>query len=126
MQGITATNNQFRDALRRGDAAGCAAVYTDNAKLLPSNSPMLSGKPAIQAFWQEAMNMGLRGATLTTAELEDKGDTLIDVGAYTLDLQPPGGQATKDEGKYVVIWKRQADGTWKIHVDMFNTNLPAS
>ena len=123
-QAIETANQQFLDALGRGNAAGCAAVYAENAKIFPSNSPMLSGRKAIQEFWQGAIDSGLKGATLTIVELEEHGDMAIEVGAYTLDLRPKGGPPAKDEGKYVVVWKRQGDGSWKLAIDIFNTNLP--
>ena len=85
---------------------------------------MLSGRQAIQEFWQGVIDSGIRGATVETVDLEELGDTAIEVGAYTLDIRPAGGEATQDVGKYVIIWKRQADGSWKWAVDIFNTNLP--
>ena len=124
MQGIASTNNQFLEALRRGDAAGCAAVYADDGIILPPNSPMLRGRAAIQEFWQGVINIGVRDATLQTVELEDKGDTAVEMGAYTLDIQPQGGQSMKDTGKYLMVWKRQADGLWKWGWDIFNSDLP--
>jgi uncharacterized protein (TIGR02246 family) len=126
MQGVTKTNDQLAAALGRGDASGCAAVYTEDAKLLPPNSPLVTGKQAIQAFWQGGIDMGIKGATLQTVELEEHGDTVIEVGTYTLDIQPEGADLMKDQGKYVVIFKRQTDGSWKLATDMFNSDLPAA
>ncbi len=125
MNDLAVTNGQFIEALRRGDAAGCAAVYTADGRVFPTHSPMLCGRPAIQAFWQSAIDMGIRDATLETLDLEEQGDVVIETGAYTLEIMPPGGTVTKDEGNYVVIWKQLPEGTWKWHVDVFNTNLPA-
>ena len=126
MQGIQTTIEQFVQALARGDAAGCAGVYPEDGKLLPTNSPMLTGRQAIQEFWQGAIDMGVKSATLQTLELDEQGDTAIEIGAYTLDIQPEGADAIKDIGKYIVVWKRQSDGSWKWAVDMINTDLPPS
>ena len=43
-QGTSSTNRQFEAAIARGDAAGCAAVYTEDAKILPPDSPELTGR----------------------------------------------------------------------------------
>lgn len=124
MQGITDTNNQFIAAVRRGDAAGCAAVYTEDAQTLPPDSPKLSGKQAAQELWQAMINMGLRDLTMRTLHLEEHGDTALEMGAGTLDIRPEGGQPIKVEAKWIVLWKRQADGSWKWHWDCFNTDSP--
>lgn len=125
-QAIDKTNAQFVEAFNRQDAAAATAVYTDDAQVMPTNSPIISGKTNIQSFWQGAMNMGVKSAALKTLNVEFHGDTAIEIGAYTLHIEPDGGKAMSDEGKFVVVWKRQADGSWKWHVDIFNTNLPAA
>jgi ketosteroid isomerase-like protein len=118
---IEAGNKQFLAALSRGDGAGMAAVYGTNAQVFPPNSDVVSGRQAIQKFWQDAVDSGVKGATLTTLEAEGQGDTAYEVGKYTLT-----GEAGKvlDTGKYVTIWKRE-QGQWKLHRDIWNTNTPA-
>jgi uncharacterized protein (TIGR02246 family) len=118
---ITAANRQFVGAFQRGDAAGMAGMYTPDGQLLPTNSDFVTGTAAIQAFWQAVMNMGLNQATLETVEVEGHGDTAHEVGRYTLGA---GGQVL-DQGKYIVIWKRQG-GQWKLHRDIWNSSLPAA
>lgn len=114
------TNKGFVEAMKRGDAASCAAVYVDNARALPPNSPMVSGKQQIKKFWQGVLKTRVKNLTLKTVELLEKGDTAIEIGAYTLDTQPKGSKIVKDTGKYVVVWKRQTDGSWKYLVDIWN------
>ncbi len=115
---------KFVDALNRGDAAGIASIYTEDAKLLPPNNPIIIGKQAIQEFWQGSIEMGIKGGTLETIDLDYSGDLACEVGVYSLDIQPEAGQVIKDVGKYIVIWKKQADGSWKYAVDMFNSDFP--
>ena len=57
---------------------------------------------------------------------EKISDCLNSVGNYTMTLRPAGADPIRDEGKYVVVYRRQADGSWKAAADIFNTNLPAS
>ena|SRR5688572_12056049 len=118
---IRSANQNFMDAFKRGDAAGIAALYTDAAKLLPPDNQMMSGKEAIQSFWQGAMNMGIKEAKLETVEVEAAGNLASEVGRFNLSLQPESREATTLTGKYVVVWKNQG-GTWKLHVDIWNTN----
>jgi uncharacterized protein (TIGR02246 family) len=120
-QAITAANENFMATFLRGDAAGMASLYTADGQLLPTNSDVVSGSAAIQAFWQAAMNMGIKAAKLETVELEGHGDTAHEVGRYTLYGE---GNQLLDQGKYIVIWKR-VGGEWKFHRDIWNTSQPA-
>ena len=46
-------------------------------------------------------------------------------GVYELTVSPPGGGTISDKGKYVVVYRQQADGTWKAVADIFNSSQPA-
>ncbi len=122
---IEAVNEEFIAALNGGDAAGIAALYTEDAILLPPNSEMLEGREAVQAFWQGGMDMGIKEGKLETEVVEAQGNAAYEVGKYTLIIEPPGGPTITDKGKYLVVWKRQ-EGSWKLHADMWNTSLPAA
>lgn len=120
---ITTGNAKFMAAFQRGDAAGVAACYTSDAELLPPNAPSMTGTESITAFWQGAMSMGVKDAKLETQRIEALGDLAVEVGQYTLQIQPEGADAMTDVGKYIVIWKNDG-GTWKLHIDIWNTNTP--
>ncbi|MEO8457412.1 MAG: hypothetical protein ABI559_06325 [Chloroflexota bacterium] len=53
----------------------------------------------------------------------EAGDLSVEIGRVTVTIQPPGAPATiVQNGKSVVVWRRQKDGTLKIAVDTFNTD----
>ena len=114
-------NRVLTSTFARGDATAMAALYTENGQLLPSNSEFITGRERIASFWQQVMDMGIKTAELETLEAEGLGETAFEVGRYKL-----GGAAGEilDQGKYVVVWKKE-DGQWKLHRDIWNTNLPA-
>jgi uncharacterized protein (TIGR02246 family) len=116
---IAAGNEKFMETFNGGDAAGLADFYTENGQLLPTGSDFVTGKAAIQAFWQGAMDMGIKTVRLETVEAEGHGDTAIEIGKYTLS-----GEAgnVMDRGKYVVILKQEG-GQWKLHRDIWNSSL---
>ena len=123
-QAVQDTNREWMEAVKRGDPASLAALYTEDATLLPPNSEAIRGRQGIEAFFKAGMQMGISEATLETVDVEYLGDVAYEVGAYTMKIEPEGGQATADKGKYVVVWKREGDGPWKLAVDMWNTNTP--
>jgi ketosteroid isomerase-like protein len=123
-QGTSATNRQFEEAIARGYAAACAAVYSDDAKILPPDSPELSDKQAAQSLWQGIIDMGVKSVSLKTLEMEEMGDTAVERGAATVDIQGEGGQTIQAMAKFIVLWKLQTDGTWKWQRDCFNFDAP--
>ena len=117
---ITAANEAFMTAFSAGDAAGLAALYTEDGKIMPPNSDFVSGQEAIQGFWRALIDMGVKGAKLEILEVEGYGKTAIEVSTYTMLGE---GEQVLDKGKYIVIWKK-VDGEWKLHRDIFNSSMP--
>ncbi len=118
---IESTNAQFVSAFKRGDAAGIANLYTTEAQLLPANSDFVCGMAAIRTFWQRVIDMGLKGASLETIELEAHGETAIEIGRYRLLT---ADDAIADQGKYIAVWKNDS-GKWKLHRDIWTTSQPS-
>lgn len=79
--GIQATNYAFELAFAKGDAAAAAAaVDSATGQALPPNGATVSGRKALQAFWQAVMDMGVKSVTLETIELESCGEIVYEVG----------------------------------------------
>jgi uncharacterized protein (TIGR02246 family) len=116
---IRSANQHFEQNFSKGDAQGMAALYTSDGMLLPPGTGIQNGLNAIQNFWQMVMDLGIKGARLETLEVEQQGETAIEVGQY--ELSGAEGQRM-DHGKYIVIWKKQV-GQWKLHKDIWNTSL---
>ncbi len=115
---------RFSEAFNRGDMQAVAAMYDADAVVLAPNAPPMRGRQNIEALWNGARQQGFKTLDLTVNSVEVIGDHAIELGSYTLVIQPPGQSEMTDRGKYVVVWKRQADGTWKLYRDAFNTSLP--
>ena len=120
-EAIAAADEVFVATFGRGDAAGVAALYTEQGQLMPPNADFMVGRDAIQAFWQGAMDMGIAAAKIEILEVEGHGDTAIEVSKYTLHAKD-GSEL--DAGKFIVIWKR-VEGEWQLHRDIFNSSKPA-
>jgi uncharacterized protein (TIGR02246 family) len=121
---IEAANAKFSEAFARGDAKALAAMYTPDAIAFPPDSEMIRGNEAIGNFWKTTRDGGVRSATLTTDDVGRSGDVAYEVGKVALTIQPAGKEPTTAAAKYVVVWKRQPDGSWKLHRDIWNS-LPA-
>ena len=121
---IEAGNLKFGEAVRKGDAAAIAALYSEDATVLPPDSAMIKGRQAIQASWNRSLQMGIKDAVLTTVEVSGAGDYAYEIGKVLLTIQPAGQAALQQTAKYVVVWKKAASGSWQLHVDIWNS-LPA-
>ncbi len=121
-EAIVAADQQWELAYGRGDAAAVAQLYTEDAQVLPPQSEPISGRQAIESFWREAMDTGIKAAKFEIDEVGDLGDTAYEVGRYT--VMGAAGQVL-DRGKYIEIWQREGD-QWKVYRDLWNSSLPAS
>jgi uncharacterized protein (TIGR02246 family) len=108
-------------AVRNGDAAAAAALYTEDGTLLPPNSDFITGRENIQTFFQAVIDGGLKGLNISTLELDIQDDSAHEMGTY--EMVADGGVVI-DNGKFIVIWKR-LDGKWLLHRDMINTSRSA-
>lgn len=118
---IRRQDERFNELFARHDARGLAALYTPDGALLPPGAPHAKGHAAIAAFWQSEFDRGVRRCVLAADEIEDFEDTAHEMGTATLTVATPDGEI-QVTGKYVVIWKRAADGSWKMHRDIWNPN----
>jgi ketosteroid isomerase-like protein len=114
----------FSKVFANHDATAMAAFYTADAKFLAPNAPMIEGRAGIESFGKEMFAAGGQSLKLETVDVLDGGDLEIEVGRYTMGIQPPGADPMVDNGKYVAVWRRDTDGDMKMAVDTFNTNAP--
>ena len=123
---IAAIDRQFMEDANRGDAAAGAAAYTDDAIVMPPNHPPLEGKQAIEQYLAKmAPQFHDSSFQLAILEVDIQGDTTIVRGTYSADITMPGVDSPMtDQGKTLQVWKKQADGSWKIHRDTWNSNIP--
>jgi uncharacterized protein (TIGR02246 family) len=119
---IDASNKKFGAAIAAGDAKAVGAIYTDDATVMPPNSEAVKGRQAIEGLFGMLVTAGVKGAVLTAQEVEVHGDTATEVGSYS--IKDATGKEI-DRGKYVATWKR-VKGEWKMHRDIWNSNLPVA
>lgn len=124
-QAIEETNQRFAAAFNKADVGAVAQFYTEDAIMFPPNSDMARGREQIEAqLKKDIEQLGAKDLTLHTMDVQVSGDTAYEAGHYTITVQPPGAGPLQDEGKYLVVWKRQADESWKLQRDIWNTSKP--
>jgi ketosteroid isomerase-like protein len=116
---IRSQDPRFAEAFNRGDWNTLTGMYTDDAVVLMPNSETMRGPAAIRQGFSamSGMNANLR---IVPESIVQSGDIAYETGRYEMSMT--GGS---DRGKYLTVWRRQPDGTWKIVADMINTSMPA-
>jgi uncharacterized protein (TIGR02246 family) len=121
-EAIEAALVKFSEAFNSKDAAAVAAHYTEDAAVFPPDSARIDGRANIQNFWKGAIDAGLSDLTLKAVEVEDQGDWAYEIGELSYSAPGTGDARTTASGKYIVIWKKDADGTWRLYRDIWNSN----
>ena len=113
-RGVEAAVQRYVEASNQGDADALAALYADDAVLLPPDHEPIRGRDAIGEFWRQGTDEGLE---VTTLAVEVEGNLGYLVGRYHL---PATAEEPADSGKYVMCLRRQRDGAWKLTADIWN------
>ena len=106
------------------DWKAVAALYADEAVLMPPNAPAVVGGQAIVA-WLSGAGMTISAFTISSESIEVENSLATDRGTYTLTFTVAGmpGPAT-DRGKYLWALRKGSDGAWRITANMFGANSP--
>jgi uncharacterized protein (TIGR02246 family) len=110
----------YNEAFNAGDAAGCAAFFTEDVLLMSPDQPMTRGRKAFEDTYRSRMDDSTGGThTNELVEFGVDGDLAYQVGTFAVT-----GSNADEQGKFVNVLKRQADGTWKVAVSIFNSDRP--
>ena len=122
---IGTARNAFMTAYAAGDAAAIGALYTENAISEPNFQPTLKGRAAIVASLGSLFEQVSVKATLDPDETRTLGNVGLDRGHFTVTVTPKAGAPpTTSEGRYLVVYVREADGKWRVSHDIDNASLP--
>jgi uncharacterized protein (TIGR02246 family) len=99
----------------RGDIDGLLASYTDDVVSMPPDLPAIAGKEALRAYYEEAYSqLSIEALEMTSEETRVSGDWAFSRGQFTQTVLPNDGEPFDVAGKYLFIFHREADGSWKI------------
>lgn len=121
---IDSSNHAFLSALQAGDTAKATMNYDAEAILMMPGDEAWTASNLHQKMVDFMKAYTIKDAKLTsTAPLILTGDYAIETGIFEWTMQPKTGKPITDKGKYLTVWKKQADGSWKILRDINNTSL---
>ena len=125
-QALRDLNEQWSKAAAAKDLDKTVSYYADGATVMPPNGPSATTKDAIRSAWKDMLTDASISWKTTKVEVAQSGDLGYTSGTYEVSLNDPTGKPVNDHGKYLEVWKKQADGSWKCVMDIWNSDLPAT
>ena len=104
-----------------------AGYYSDEGSVLMPNMQIITGKDNIKAAWKASFSDPNFALTFQSTKVDaaKSGDLAYSVGTYSMTLtNPKDKKPITDKGKYLTVFKKQADGNWKAVADMVSSDLP--
>jgi ketosteroid isomerase-like protein len=117
-------DDDWSKAAAARDVNKVASFYADDAIAYPPNEPAANGREAAKKVWaayfaEPTFNISWK---TTHAEVAKSGDLGFTSGTYEDSFKGPDGKMVSEKGKYVCMWKKQKDGTWKAIHDIWNSD----
>jgi len=121
---LGAIRDGYVKAFNAADANAIGALYTSDAIAMPGHNATLTGQAAIVAYNQGLFDHMTARIEITPDETRTMGNFGFDRGRYKLTMTPKaGGPAVSDEGRYIVMLEKGANGSWKVTRDIDNSSV---
>ncbi len=115
---------EYASTYSAGDIDAWVSLWTEDGVQMPPGEPPVVGKDQIIVRNQGVADTFAVEMDIDNEEVNVAGDLAYSRGTFTSVLTPrEGGQSISVDGKFMTILVRQSDGSWKIHRDIFNSNV---
>ena len=125
-EAIKAADAAWEKAVSSKDTTGAMGAVASDGAVLGPNAPAATTPDAIKGMFVTFWGMPAISIhwTATKVEAAKSGELGYSMGSYQLSWNDAKGKPMSDKGKYVTVWRKQADGSWKVVYDIFNSDQP--
>jgi uncharacterized protein (TIGR02246 family) len=117
---IRSLDKDWAAAAAAKDLDKSTSYYADDGQMFAPGAPPAVGKDSVRKTWSGLLTapdfVSLTFAP-TSVQVAQAGDMAYELGTYEMVMKDKKGKSTPQKGVYVVVWKKQADGSWKVEVD---------
>ena len=117
---IAAQSARFSQAYVDGDIDALIAIYSEDGVAAPGGRDFIRGRDALRLYWQPAEGVDVTEHRAVPVEIVVAGDHAYDWGHYS-GATVAKGETRPFAGKYLIVWRREKDGAWRMVHDMWNT-----
>lgn len=120
---LKTTDERWAAAASAGrDVDAIVAQWTDDAKVYPPGMPVIEGKAAIRQFVADSLQVPGFSITWTPEHVTVSADGTMGycTGSNRMTAPGPDGNVATMIGRYVTVWRKEADGVWRCAVDIWN------
>jgi len=124
---ILQLDEAWSNAIASHDLERSLSFYSNDAVVFAPNAPMVKGSKAIRVAFTPFMAKSISILNKATAvKVARSCDMAWTYGTYTLSMPGASGKMIHDHGKWVEVWQKQPNGSWKCSADIFNTDVAAT
>ncbi len=121
---LRASIDAFYAAVEAGDGEAHIAMFSDDAIMMPNHWTLSRGKETVAEIIRAGEGSVFRLRDREIVDMDASGNLAYTVNSYYYTYHPAGGEPQWHKTKNVHIWKRDAEGIWKLHVDIWNSDVP--
>jgi ketosteroid isomerase-like protein len=123
---VRAADQEWMKVFAAKNLEKSVAFCDETGAVLGANAPIANGREAISKLF--AGFFALQNLKISwhpdRADVAKSGELGYTSGAYEMSFTDASGKTIPDKGKYVTVWKKQSDGSWKVMLDIFNSDAP--
>jgi len=123
---IETLEKEMAKYMLEGNTEKNLAMYTMDAVSMPSYEPIHDGIAAIRKASEEMVKSGWKVSSFepTTLKVLVNGNMITEIGMYKISMSMPGmDKPMEDHGKYLTIWEKQKDGSLKVKIETWNSDV---
>jgi uncharacterized protein (TIGR02246 family) len=111
------------NAVNRSDLPAVVGLWCDDGMLMPPHHPSVHGRLAIERYFDSLFRRSRFAFSFTSSQIEIAGDLALERVEYVASAWPAdGGPEVRDVGKGLHVYRRQTDGSWRLAMDIWNSD----